>query len=228
MKVNEIIEWNNKKREELTDENKRIYEDMVVYIRASSNKSEQQTEEVLLELLEHLIHAQNEGKSAIEIFGANIKAYCDEIIQEIPGEKQKKKIGFGVFLALQYIAIISFVTGFIGFGLHYFFEIGSGGFTFSLISGIIIIAIYLLLLYLFIKVVMKWIQNSIFKKRKKWLEFLQLWIFCTLYFGLYYVTPKIIPTLGTTITVPILSIGLIGGALYIGTFIVNKKVHITK
>ena len=90
MNAKDIIELNNELREQLNKENLAAYEDMLTYIRLSSNKSEQQTEEVLLELLEHLLEAQKSGKTAKDIFGEDIKQYCDELINEIPGEKSQK------------------------------------------------------------------------------------------------------------------------------------------
>ncbi|SES96953.1 Uncharacterized membrane-anchored protein [Oceanobacillus limi] len=223
MEPKEIIEWNNKKREELTEHNQKIYEEMLIYIRAGSNKSEQQTEEVLLELLEHLLDAQKEGKSAEEIFGSDFKAYCDDIIKEIPGEKKKKKLGFGIYIALKYLAIISGVTGVLGFALSNFFEIGSGEFTFTPLSGTLIIALYLALLFLFIKIALKWIQMTSFSKKKKWIEFVQLWLFCSLYFGLFYLIPKLIPSIGPKISVPVIGLGVLGVVIYIITIPIGRK-----
>ena len=47
MNSKDIIKLNNNLREKLSEENKEVYEDMLVYIRLNANKSEQQTEEVL-------------------------------------------------------------------------------------------------------------------------------------------------------------------------------------
>ncbi len=57
----------DEKRKELTEENRKVYEDMLTYLRLSYNKSERETEEILLELLNHLLEAQKAGKSAEEI-----------------------------------------------------------------------------------------------------------------------------------------------------------------
>ena len=48
MKVKDIIKVNNQKRDELNEENLAHYEDMLLYIRLSSAKSEHDTEEILL------------------------------------------------------------------------------------------------------------------------------------------------------------------------------------
>ncbi|HDR4761175.1 TPA: hypothetical protein ACQ75Q_000675 [Bacillus thuringiensis] len=57
MNAQDMIELNNKKREFLTSENEAAYGDMLVYLRIS-NVPEQQMEELLLEILDHLIEAQ--------------------------------------------------------------------------------------------------------------------------------------------------------------------------
>ena len=62
MNAQDMIELNNKKRELLTPENEVAYSDMLVYLRLS-NVPEQQMEELLLEILDHLIEAQAENKT---------------------------------------------------------------------------------------------------------------------------------------------------------------------
>ncbi|WP_347862474.1 hypothetical protein U0355_04750 [Salimicrobium sp. PL1-032A] len=59
MQKKEMIKSNNEKRKELTEENREYYEDMLLYIRLSYSKSEQDMEEVLAELLDHLLEAQS-------------------------------------------------------------------------------------------------------------------------------------------------------------------------
>ena len=73
MNVKEMVELNNQRRKLLTKENLKYYEDMLVYIRLSYDKSDQEIEEVLLELLDHLLEAQKEGRTAKEVFGRNPK-----------------------------------------------------------------------------------------------------------------------------------------------------------
>ncbi|SHG32882.1 DUF1129 family protein [Ornithinibacillus halophilus] len=228
MHSKEIIELNNHLREELTEENKKLYENMIIYIRTTSNKSEQQTEEVLLEILEHFVQAQKDGKTASEIFGNNIKEYCDEIIHEIPGEKRNKNIKFGLFIGIQYLALISFIFGVTSFGINYFFDLGSNVLTFSVGSGLVVIGCYLLLLYLLVKIIFKMIQKTTFLNIKKWVEFLLTWLFLTAYITLFYFIPKLIPSFGTTLSIPIIALGVIGGVLYLGTIVVDRKLRFTK
>ena len=58
MKAKQLIEENNRKREQLTPENEKYYGDMLIYIRLQLSLSEQQSEEVLMEMLDHLLDGQ--------------------------------------------------------------------------------------------------------------------------------------------------------------------------
>ncbi|MBG9532517.1 hypothetical protein ABE48_15405 [Bacillus thuringiensis] len=114
MNAQDMIELNNKKRELLTPENEVAYSDMLVYLRLS-NVPEKQMEELLLEILDHLIEAQAENKNAYGIFGDNLQSYCDELISALPTQTKLEKaslIGFSIslLLAIQFgiNAIISF------------------------------------------------------------------------------------------------------------------------
>ncbi|MGO1478994.1 DUF1129 family protein, partial [Senegalia sp. (in: firmicutes)] len=79
MKTKELIKLNNEKREKLTDENLKYYEEVLIYIRSSLDKKEVETEEILAELLDHLLDAEENGKTAKEIFGASPTEYAKEI-----------------------------------------------------------------------------------------------------------------------------------------------------
>ncbi|PEJ22759.1 hypothetical protein CN675_01200 [Bacillus toyonensis] len=102
MNAQDMIELNNKKRKLLTFENEASYGDMLVYLRLS-NVPEQQVEELLLEILDHLIEAQRENKNAYDIFGNDLQSYCDELISALPAQTKLEKtslIGFVISLLL--------------------------------------------------------------------------------------------------------------------------------
>lgn len=89
MGVKKLIEENNRKRAMLTKENEKFYSDMLLYIRLQLSLSEQQSEEVLMEMLDHLLDGQEEGKTARDIFGPDPKTYADEIIAQLPREDMR-------------------------------------------------------------------------------------------------------------------------------------------
>ncbi|WP_047981027.1 DUF1129 family protein [Ornithinibacillus contaminans] len=226
----DIIRLNNEMREKLTEENKKIYEDMLVYIRLNAKKSEQDTEEVLLEILEHLLEAQSADKTAYDVFGDDLKQYCDELIAEIPGEKQSKTLLFGSYLVFYFLGIIGILYGVISYAIYQFFQKGSNEFTFSLGSGITIVLIDLVLLFIFVKLVLKWMKSTMFRKKqvKKWVEFFQIWLICTAYIGISLAGSIFMPDFGVPITIPVIYIAGIGVILYIVSVILNKKYRLTK
>lgn len=88
MNTTEMTKRNNERRELLNKENLKVYEDAMIYIRLNA-RSEYATEGILLELLEHLIEAQEHGKSAQDVFGDNLHAYCDALIADIPRQSKQ-------------------------------------------------------------------------------------------------------------------------------------------
>jgi uncharacterized membrane-anchored protein len=111
MKAKQLIEENNRKREQLTPENEKYYSDMLIYIRLQLTLSEQQSEEVLMEMLDHLLDGQNEGKSARDIFGDDPKQYADEIIQHLPKEKKREVIPFITGIVLNLVSWMLMIRG---------------------------------------------------------------------------------------------------------------------
>ncbi|MBM7541379.1 DUF1129 family protein [Amphibacillus cookii] len=118
----EMIKDNNQKRELLNEKNKKLYEDILVYVRLSYNKSEQETEEILMELLDHLLSLQKEDRDASELFGDNPRSYADEIIGELPKTVTRKSLclfGMGV---CYFFATFTFFQGFLTTLLSYIFD----------------------------------------------------------------------------------------------------------
>lgn len=94
--VQKLIQDNNEKRNRLTEENEKYYDQLLVFIRSHLLLSERQSEEVLMEMLDHLLLAQCEGKTAKEVFGTNPKAYAQEIVDALPKEKKNSIWKFGI------------------------------------------------------------------------------------------------------------------------------------
>lgn len=83
MNTKQMIVLNNQRRKLLNSGNLAAYEDAMIYVRLNA-RSEYETESVLLELLEHLIEAQQHGKTAKDVFGDDLQTYCDSLIANIP------------------------------------------------------------------------------------------------------------------------------------------------
>lgn len=230
MHAKELVKLNNKKREQLNKKNLADYEEMLTYIRGNFNKSEQQTEEILIELLDHLLEAQGEGKTAKEVFGNDLKSYCDELIMEIPKEKKSINFIFFIYLALNLIGLIGMFLGVSNFILYKFAGIGAKELQFPLGSGILTIIIDFLLLAAFVYLVILWINGSLFKinKSKKWIEFLQIWLMSTAFIGLTIAVLHFMPAFGKSLSIPHLIIAACAAILYLASIILNKKYRITK
>lgn len=102
MTEKEMVQLNNKKRMLLTPKNEAAYGEMLIYLRLTS-VPQKQMEELLLEILDHLLEAQADGKTAHDIFGEDLKAYCDELINSSEHQnffQQIAVIGFAVSLLL--------------------------------------------------------------------------------------------------------------------------------
>lgn len=80
-----LEETNAELQKELTAENEKYYGNLLIYVRAKSIiRDNQQSETLLLEILQDLLDAQNQGISAEEYFGKNPKQIADEIIKQLP------------------------------------------------------------------------------------------------------------------------------------------------
>ena len=99
MKVSDLIKENADKQKLLSEENNQIYGDILLYIRSSA-VDEEWAEETLFEILNHLLDAQEKGKSARDIFGEDTKAYCEELLAELPKESWRKRLGYASFLLI--------------------------------------------------------------------------------------------------------------------------------
>lgn len=95
-----LSEKNNQLREKLTRENRKYYENLLLYLRIKG-KDELVTEAVLLEILQDMLEAQANGRSAQQYFGADPKAAADELVTEINDAKQanlKENLSLNVFI----------------------------------------------------------------------------------------------------------------------------------
>ncbi|MDG5473884.1 DUF1129 family protein [Jeotgalibacillus sp. ET6] len=108
MTTTAFVELNNKRRKELTAQNEAFYKDIMLYVRGS-NVDQRAGEELLLELLEHLIDAQARGKRAVDVFGIHPQEYCKKLVDALPKASFKEK-------AVLYGSVLSF-SGMWLFGL---------------------------------------------------------------------------------------------------------------
>ncbi|WP_342388244.1 DUF1048 domain-containing protein [Salinicoccus bachuensis] len=84
MAEKDLIKENNRLREKLDPRYKKVYEDILVYIRVNTSTRSHETEAVLNTLLKQIIQTQREGKSIESVTGEDYKAYADSLVKELP------------------------------------------------------------------------------------------------------------------------------------------------
>lgn len=215
MDEEELIELNNEKRKQLSQKNKKYYEDMLIYIRTSYNKSDQEMEEILVELLDHLIDAQAEGKTAKEVFGDKPKKYANEILGELPKEVTKKHIQFFFMFICYFLAAASITSGFFNWAGPYIFGVNSSSNTYYLgtlaLKALLDIPFAFLVMYL----ALKYIRWTCFKEinNKRFLFLSGLFgIFAV---GIFFLIAFIVPDVEPKVELPFYIILLFGIVLYL-------------
>ncbi len=82
---------NNELEKQLSSETNDVLTDIVVYIR-SANISDLEQEKVRRDITQMLIDGESRGYGAPRIIGGDYKAFCDEIIAEIPKISAKQRL----------------------------------------------------------------------------------------------------------------------------------------
>lgn len=106
MNIGNLLEYNNKLRMQLNEENKKYYEKLLVAYRAKAIIAKEAVLEIqLLEILQDLIVYQKQGKNFPETFGNDINKLSDSIIELLP--KENKTTIYRFMLSYILILIIS-------------------------------------------------------------------------------------------------------------------------
>jgi len=164
--VKEMIKQNNSKRESLTPENKLYYENMLVYIRANPLKNDRATEEILLEMLDHILEAQNDGKTAADVFGKSPKELADEIVESLPKEPVMNMMDFIYELGATLFGWYLVVTGIVPLITKEDQTVYLGS---ILLTGFILILIFVALVFFVFNLIKKdALHDKTKKKRTMW------------------------------------------------------------
>ena len=106
MNIADLIKQNNELRQQLNEENKKYYEELLVACRMkNTTKNESALEIQLLEILQDLLLYQKQGKNFTDVFGNDINKLSSSIIAELPKENKMKIFRFSLVYLL--ILIIS-------------------------------------------------------------------------------------------------------------------------
>ncbi|MEK3735356.1 MULTISPECIES: DUF1129 family protein [Paenibacillus] len=225
MHTKDLIEENNRKRELLNEENEKYYTGLLIYIRTSFNRSEQETEEILMEVLDHLLEAQQNGRTAEEVFGNDPKAYAQEIVGELPTALPKEMLKLVAIGGFTFLGIFFFTTGLLSTILGYGFNLGKSVYEFHTGSLAVGVIASLLLGCLFIYGLFAYIRWSAFRKIHKWKEIAIAFLVGGGAFGLFVAGLYFMPSFGTPrVVIPVYWLIGIGAVLYgAGQWLTKKK-----
>lgn len=213
MKVAELVKENNKKRSLLTKENEAYYTDLLVYIRLQWRLSEQQSEEILMEMLDHLLDGQREGKSAAHIFGENPVAFADQLILEIADENKRNMFLFITGLGVMLLGWVLVIRSGVLFIFSYFTEVSSDVNLFQVIMSAFIIILFIIFV---ISVIFNRLKKDLFKEHNKKRErksSLMVGLAGGLGMVVILLTIKFLPKIGPTFNFSTLTSAIVGVVL---------------
>lgn len=220
----QLISENNEKRKLLNKKNEKYYDDMLVYIRLKAKSSEQQSEEILMELLNHLIEGQRDEKTAEAIFGDDPKGYADELIGELPKEKLINRFPFFSYLLVYLMSIFLMIRGIALLISGFFKHVDTSVF---IIKSTLVTVYWLLAIALLIWFILHLVEKSLFtKKRSNWRDGLKAGLAGALSFGLGIVLLSLIPNFGPSFTFGWLPSLISGALLWLICFWAKKKFNI--
>ena len=223
-KIDHLIKQLNKTSEKLTKENKEIFYEIVVYVRASNIKT-RDSEEFLQQILDSFINAENRGVTIEEMLGtSDIKGYCKDIVTTY-----KSSYNFisrlGEYITdLGMIIVMSSLFNFVSQTLISVISNGIHAFTLSLNINLgTIIQFFIIGFIIFASI--KYLKMSCFKKPTKGHKikgFFILWLMLIPLFSIIVLCSKFLDNI-LTFNLNIIVILIIGIPLYyIGQYLSEK------
>ena len=163
-KTVELIEENNHKRELLNVENEKVYEDLLLYLRTDLRIDEHAGEEILMDLLDHLVEAQEDGKSAKELFGESPQKYADELIENLPSQKRRNVFLFSASQVLSLTGWFAASFGIVSLIVSFFRPVDN---SIALGNLLLMLLSVILVSFVGVSVIFKIIRSSVFQEEKK-------------------------------------------------------------
>jgi len=221
MNAKKLIEENNIKRESLNPENQAYYSDLLIYIRLKFSLSEQQSEEVLMEMLDHLLDGQNAGKTAKDIFGDDPRGFADEIIEQIPKEEKRKLIPFIGGIIANIVGWVLIIRGILYLVLSQFTEVKTEVYPFSTLCIVLFIACFVLFMVVFI---FKLIGRSLFNEKSTTRkDSIRVCLVAALGMTAVLLIGKFLPDIGPSFDFSWLASLLLGGILLFVIYVIKLK-----
>lgn len=224
MNVKELIKENNEKRKNLTPENEKFYTDLMLYIRTKLSVSEKQAEEVLMEMLDHLLEAQSEGKTARQVFGENPKGFADEIIEQLPHEEKRDMVKFVAQISLTLVGWFLVTRGLV---IALFESSSDAGTTVYIIPALIVLGLIALTVTLAVKLVFSLIHRSLFNERSSdKRNMIKAGLFGAGSFAVIVAAQFLIPDFGPSFDFPWTASLGVGGAFLLVSWLMKKMSNV--
>ncbi|MFS0782015.1 DUF1129 family protein [Bacillus sp. 1P06AnD] len=219
-KTVDLVQLNKEKRELLLPDNKQLYEEFVVYIRSDLRIDDQAAEELLMDLLDHLLDAQREGGSGKALFGNYPKQYADELIAALPTEKKRDVLFFVTSQVFMLLSLFSLINGAVLLLLPFITPIKV---RFFLGSGLLQIGFILFIIAVCVIMIFKVIRESIFRdRRNKVKAYLLSGGIGAVLFALSFAAGKAIPSFGPEVTFHWWFYFLLGAVLYMAKKVIDR------
>lgn len=214
----ELLKQNNSREKAISDDNKDIYTNMVVYLRGS-DLTEYSQEVVREDIIELIIDGQQRGDNIQKVMGGRYKEICDEIIEAMPKMTKKDKIM--EHLGTSLIAI--WILGLIALGKNLVISLISdeSAFNFVLTVGDVITILAIILIANFI---VWFITKTAFnlKNNNKVVSFLKAWFIVGVAFAITILGSIYFKTI--IVTIPLWLATIIVMFIFVTSKIVNDKV----
>lgn len=169
------IKYHNELSEKLTPENNQIYTDIVLYLRLSK-LSEIDAEDAIGDILEMLIDAQERNQNARDIFGEDIKEFCENIINSYGYNKNSKLKYF--FQIASMCIIFTTIYNYVFEELPNIIKGNQSWFTLnyslSMLINTIVVTVFSYLLLTYIG--KPTFKKDNYTKKGKFIEFLRYWL----------------------------------------------------
>ncbi|MBU3102177.1 MULTISPECIES: hypothetical protein [Clostridium] len=224
IKTKSLIMQLNKASENLSLENKGVFDDIVVYVRTSNIKT-RDAEEFLQQILDSFLNAEQQGVRIETVLGTtDIKHYCEEIVDTFKSSYNYSSLCSEYVMYIGMIITMLSIINYITQSLSIISKYGVNNLTFYLnfnlgiISQVFIIGITII-------AIMTYIKKSCFKelvKVSKLKEFFKLWVIGCLWFSIFIACMMFLGGI-LVFRVNIILVIIVGIALYfIGNYASEK------
>ncbi|MBU3160302.1 hypothetical protein KPL37_11140 [Clostridium frigoris] len=178
IKTSVLIKQLNKSAKNLSKENKKVFDDIILYIRFSNIKT-RDGEEFLQQILESFLNAEQQGVSIEYMLGTNdIKHYCEEIVRAYKSSYNYLSLSSEYIMVTGIVILVFSIINYITQNFTILWRHNIENFTFYLNFDLELIFQLLIIVPLFIAAY-AYLRKSCFKKttkRSKVKEFFILWV----------------------------------------------------